>query len=476
MALFRKVVFGLFVVLYLALCPVMILYSLGYAWAPGAQRHLVKTGLLSIASAPPGASVYVGKRHYTKKTPAILRGLFPGSYHLKVALKGYRPWSRLVSVEPEKATVLERILLLPDQLRIELRLSGPFEQLLPVPGGHQFLLIGPPPARAVTVYDWHAERAWPLPSLQLAADDGSVTVATSVQESPAVLLRIEGSAGVRWVWVDLKGKETRVEDLTGRLQARLTWAGWDPSARHELFLCQGRLVSRLSLGSGMMAEEFLAGLRGCGIAHKRLYLLTDAQVVERLDLQGRSREPFLEDPALSRILSNEPEPLRLTALSDELFIFLGARGGLVSSWPPYRQAASGVIGLDYDAPRERLLLWQRGRVGILAVPKTADDSPTSEDEEGVRWLVTGGRRIEQALWVYEGSHVLIRDADRVQLVDTSVSSEAPVEDLLQVKEGSAVAYIEDAGTLYYLDRTSGALSAMQLLPKPEPLTLPFAEP
>lgn len=464
MALFRKLVFSVFVLLYLVLCPMMILYSLGYVWAPGAQRGLVKTGLLSIASAPPGASIYVGKRHYTKTTPAILREFLPGQYQIKVALKGYRPWTRLVPVEPERATVLERILLLPEQFRPKRLLLEPFEQLIPLPGGHQFLLVGLPPARLVTIFDWRTERAWTLPLSRLAVGDGAITVLATVKDSSTVLLRLEGTDRVRWLWLELRGKESRLEDLTDWWPRRLAWAAWDPSARHELLLFHDRMVSHLGLGSGIMTRGLVNHVRGFGIAHKKLYVLTEKQIVERMDLQGRNQELFLDDRALNEALSEEPGLLRLTVLSNELLVFLGKRGQLMTSWPPYRQAARGVVDLDYDAEHERLLVWGRERVGALNVPGE------------IHWLFSDGRRIEQALWVHEGSHILIRDADRVRLLEADSSDTPHVEDLLRVKEGSAVAYSEETGKVYYLDHPNGMLSAIQLVPTLEPLTLPFAEP
>ena len=113
----RNVVFLLFVAVYLVSCPLILLQAFGYSLAPGMEEGIVKTGLVYLDTTPPGATVYVGRRRYTGTTPTILRGLRPGAYDLRLGLPGYQTWARTVSVEAEKSTVLDRILLLPVEWR-----------------------------------------------------------------------------------------------------------------------------------------------------------------------------------------------------------------------------------------------------------------------------------------------------------------------------------------------------------------------
>ncbi len=98
----RKLFFWFFAVLYLTVCPLTVLYALGYWVMPGTGQGIVKTGLLYVSSAPPEASVYLGNQRYTKKTPTILRDLLPGEYQVKLALKHYKPWKRILPIEAER--------------------------------------------------------------------------------------------------------------------------------------------------------------------------------------------------------------------------------------------------------------------------------------------------------------------------------------------------------------------------------------
>src|SRR3989344_2619629 len=119
MPLFRKILFYVFLAGYLVACPVIVLYSLGYILTPGAGNGVAKAGLIDVSTLPPGATVYLGNKRYTQKTPAVISGLLPGQYRVTVYLKGYALWSREVSVQAEQAAVFDHILLLPKQWRAD---------------------------------------------------------------------------------------------------------------------------------------------------------------------------------------------------------------------------------------------------------------------------------------------------------------------------------------------------------------------
>ena len=120
MIILRRILFFIFFTTYLVVCPFLIFYALGYIVKPGPELSLAYTGLISIQTIPKGASVFLEGSRYSKKTPTTMMELLPGSYHLKVALKGLSPWTRTVQVQAGKAVVLEKIILLPKDLKPEI--------------------------------------------------------------------------------------------------------------------------------------------------------------------------------------------------------------------------------------------------------------------------------------------------------------------------------------------------------------------
>ncbi|MFC1570901.1 PEGA domain-containing protein, partial [Candidatus Omnitrophota bacterium] len=108
MQFFRRIVFYLFVAIYIIICPLLLLYAYGYIYKPGIEKGLLTTGLIYVATAPTGSEIYVNDKKYAKNTPTAIMELLPGEYSIELKLDGYKTWSQTVPVAKEKATVLER--------------------------------------------------------------------------------------------------------------------------------------------------------------------------------------------------------------------------------------------------------------------------------------------------------------------------------------------------------------------------------
>ena len=148
----RKTLFYLFTVIYCLVCPLIILYALGYIFEPGAGRGLTKTGLIHLATLPEGATIRLEHKRFTEKTPASIAGLLPGDYRVEIFLKGHRPWTRTISVGAEKAAHFEKILLLPNVWKTELLSPDEFADLI-FAGDDRFLFLSKGPYRDLLLYD-----------------------------------------------------------------------------------------------------------------------------------------------------------------------------------------------------------------------------------------------------------------------------------------------------------------------------------
>ena len=210
----RQIVFRAFVLLYLILCPLTILYALGYVLKPGTERGITKTSVISLSTIPPGATIRVGRSRYTEPTPAVLRDVLPGHYDISLSRNGYAPWNRRVVVEHGRATVLEHILLLPQPLRPQLLLSAVHDALIPLPGTPLLLLLEGPRLGDLSVYHWKQREARPL-----LGDDSLLSAARlldwwTVPRSMAVVARVDARDGVRVVWLDAREKTAVPVDIT----------------------------------------------------------------------------------------------------------------------------------------------------------------------------------------------------------------------------------------------------------------------
>ena len=458
----RQLAFIVFAAVYLVSCPLVLLQAFGYSLKPGAEQGIVKTGLISLATTPPGATVYLGKRRYTNTTPTVLRGLLPGTYDVRVGLPGYQPWVRTVTVEAEKSAVFEHILLLSAAWKQERLLPGLFQELLPLPGTRWLILRRGPMLSDHWFYDWKTGDARRLVAPDSPLAEARVLSLRIGSGSPALLVRL-GVPADEWVlWIEPSAGEPRLEDLTGLLPPSARHVTWDPlDRRHLLFLQEGALV-RLHLPS-QTVTLLLEGVQGFGLFDRALYVLNDTGALVQMDLEGKLRRPGKGTRA------SERRTLAITVFSKETLLLLGAHGELFTPGAAAPLIDHGVLGLAWEARHQRAAVWQKDRLGLI------EWGEPPERDARLRWVLEKGRRITQAFWVHEGSHLLVHDDDEAKLLELSRGRVAAVQTLIPVRPGSAFAYDDDAGILFYLEPSAGALCSMTLLPRRDLLSFSFQE-
>ena len=141
--------------------------------------------------------------------------------------------------------------------------------------------------------------------------------------------------------------------------------------------------------------------------------------------------------------------------------------------PPYRLVEQGVRGFEFDARRKRLLVWHKNRLGVVDLSSPPRDEEARELGSPIRWVFDEGRDIEQAFWIYEGSHVLFRDHDRVAVLELLRAGTPLRHELVQVRLGSSIAYAEETGRMYYLEKETGRCVALEVLPKASRVFFPM---
>src|SRR5271154_6324681 len=110
----RKIIFYIFFLIYLILCPLIVARMLGFVINPLTHR-LVKTGLVYVSTNPPDATVTIDGRMAHQKTPTVIRDLTPGKHFIRIELRAYTDWEWNIPIIGKKATVLANILLIPEE-------------------------------------------------------------------------------------------------------------------------------------------------------------------------------------------------------------------------------------------------------------------------------------------------------------------------------------------------------------------------
>jgi hypothetical protein len=465
MIIFRKVLFYLFFALYLVLCPIIILYAFGYIFTPKVEEGFAKTGLIHIETLPSNAFLSIGNKRYIERTPATIRNLLPGQYDVKILLRGHRPWERTVRVEPGKAVNLEKILLLPQNIKTRTLFEEPFEDLLPVPRSHYLLLKGTGRAGDLKVFDWKSEVLRSvLPEASSFASAKLVKVFRA-KESSFVILQVETSGGMKFLGCQLDKEKSGMKDLSDLFVKggpyEISWEGDHPG---YLFAWQGQDLSRLDLEKMIVLPDFLSEIRGFGLFKNKIYALRGTSII-RLGFNARKGEetPVEKGIFLENLFGNAGK-YGVDFISNNAVVFCGERGELFSNALPYRFVEEGVRGYETDAEGRQIVLWQKKRVGVLNFERPERRKELFERGPEIEWAVENGHDIHQAYFVFDADSILFCDQNKVFLSRLGEYG-IPPEGIVTVREGSGIFYAGKTGKLYYLESSRGELVAADILPE-----------
>ncbi len=462
MQMLRKVLFYVFVLLYFILCPLTMLYGLGYLFDPKEEKGLVKTGLVYLSSEPPGATVYIGGKKVADKTPTVLRDLVPGQYAVTLSLAGHEDWSRTLSVGPAKATVIEHVLLFPEALKVEKLSEQGYQDLLPVTGDHFFLLVKGETLKDLLVYDWKDESQRPLLPMDSIYSAARVVSTQSVPDSNHLFLKVSLDAQPRYLWLKVGKDESEVEDVTHLFSQTPDRVTWDAAEKNVVFNLRAGGVDRLNLASKSLHPGFAGAVRAFGLSDKHVYFLDGENRLKKGDTEGKYLEEMEFAAALTDIFNEDKVFYRIYTPSEDALLFLGENGRLLMTGHPHA-VDRGVRGVEIFKKTERALFWTAEKLGAVDFYLPPDEAGT--ERPTVQAFYAQGRSIRQAFWVKEGSHVLFNDGDALSLMDAQVPGQAALKKVCEVQQKTAALYLEDSGSVYFLEKGSGYLCKVRLWQK-----------
>jgi hypothetical protein len=192
----RKLLFFLFILLFAFLAPLVIFYASGYrinwTWPPNLGQTFQKTGMLVLETEPEGAEIYIdGKlkknllnniipsadKDKIVKTPAKLKYMAPGKYHVLLKKDGYWPWEKEVEIMPGKQTKIEDIILFKKGLPLKI-VSASAGEMIFSPDKRRVLL----PQDGLMV-DLDKEEVQSIPRIPLK-EQATTTVSQEITWSP----------------------------------------------------------------------------------------------------------------------------------------------------------------------------------------------------------------------------------------------------------------------------------------------------
>ncbi len=474
MLLLRKILFYIFAAIYIVFCPLVILYALGYIYEPGTKEGMVKTGLIYVSTAPTGADIYMNGSRYTQAAPAIIRDLIPGEYNIKVTLAEHADWVRTVPVEAEKATVLDKILLLPDKWKTEELLKGTFKDMIPMPGNGLFLVRSGVSAGDIRVYNFRDGKDWPLLDKDAPFLEDKVTSYFTAEDSPGILLRLDSKQGEKFLWVSIKEDDNTAKDITDLFPVTPETIKWLAGQENDVFVFQGGTLNMLDVEKGAVYPDYVQNVRGYGLFDGQLYVLTGDNRILKMGYDKKGEVVLLDEAALGATIFGAKGFYEIDVLTDKFILFRGEDGQLISNRLPYRFAGAGVRGIEPYLQAEEVLVWEKDKIGILDFTTEETGNVAFEKGPSLRWVYTGGKDIEGCFWVYKGSHILFREKDRVLLTEVESYGETKPAHVCDCLDKSNVYYSENTGQLYFIGR-NGNLYSLEVVPMKSIVPSQFAK-
>jgi hypothetical protein len=481
MKILRRIIFFLFTVIYLTCCPLIILYILGRAYNP-ATKEVMKTGLIYLSSTPSNATVYLNDNLFSEKTPTTIRELPKGNYFIKLLAENYQPFIKEVTVQEGKALTLDHLLLIPNEWKKETYSAAPFEDLIPLTGT-PFVLVRQGPL-VKDVFFLKLSKGFEetlyteaLNSSKETALKPLIPEASPFSEAKFLnIFTVEGSAGVvchissdqqeSFLWVKIETNEPQVVDITALFPEKPEKILWDHDDDKNLFVLQTHFINRLNIPEKALFPKIIKDARSYTIFNNEIYALANDATLHRWDYKGEELEtPGYTSALLTLMNKNSEEEIFIA--KKNIILFLEKNGRLLINQYPYQIAATDIKGLNWDEKHKKILFWTKDQFGSLDLRFTEPDPNFSNETTSLKWITSERKDIRQAFWVFEESHILFTDSEKIYLLEAETSGTPAIAEIAQIKKGSQIYYSQLSGKVYYLEATTSQLVSVEIVsPRP----------
>ena len=485
MLLWRKTIFYVFVLIYLIVCPLLILYSLGIIFKP-ADQSLQKTGIIDLSTIPPGAVVTINQKHFTETTPTIIRDLRPGEYTVNINLANYKPWVKNLTVKETKATIAKDILLIPEQWNLKEVSHEEYEELIPMPEVSFCLLKKGQCLKDLFIFHWKNQnlieneeslekaQMTPLVSEEFPFSEAEIKHLYLTPGSPFLLADVQWQEHRKFLWINGNLKIPEMIDITDLLiNEEPDMISWDPKSHDILYNYHAKAVTIIDIATKTIRPHLFKNIRTLALYNNRVYTFMKDYRLKRFNEKGENPRILLHNPQLGIALFGRHKTWHMHVLSDNIIIFLNEKGGLLSNRLPYQLVSSGIKGFQFEKNNQRLLIWKKDDIGFIDFTKSANDE-IFEKGPKLTWFHIPAKNVQQALWINRGSQILFVDDNMVFIMETASFEQTEIYKITDIKEDSSIAYSESLGRLFFLKQTTHDLSSIKIVPHDAMLSLPGA--
>lgn len=475
----RRILFIIFVLIYITGCPLMILYALGINLNPRSDQNMVKTGIISVSSLPLGAAIYLDDLRVPQKTATVIRNLSPREYSVKLVLENYRPWEKTVPVKAEKASVLENVLLIPEVWETQPLSLFSSEEIIPLNHNSIFLIKKGPLVEDLFLFRIAESLSGQIRIDLEGADKKSIITPLfpedtiynqakvvswfTVDGSPLMVLHLNLKGDDKFLWLDLRQKPPLIDDITDLVMKKPDRMFWERQDNKNIFVYEDHTLTRLGTSTKAVYPNVAQDIRGWGLYNQKVFTLAEDHVLKRANFDGKDEEVLFPDRSFVLANFDKDKQYRIFVLAEDIILFLSEGGELLTNRFPFKLVDEKVKDFIFDEATGRLLIWTGHALGIIDF-SLPEQNHLFGPGPLVTWLTQTAENIEQAFWVNKGTYVLYRDQNKIVLIETERFNKPAAYEIFNVKRHSSVVYSETTGKLYYLDNQTQQLSSVTIVP------------
>lgn len=464
----RKILFYIFLLMYLIITPYAILYGLGYVFNPKEEMALVSTGLISISTHPKNVTALLNGQKLEEKTPSVITDLKPATYHLKLEAEGYQPWEKDIEVKAEKAAALKPVILLSQNPKIKTFSKRAYRGMAPFLVDSKILAWQGETMDTLWKIDLFFKRETHIGKEIPGAASLKILNVSAKHNSSLVLFEAEQN-GHKGFWAYDMERENSLLNLTPWVSGKPDDLIWDPkNAGHLYFLKDGKL-GRVDLTKGEGHPQIASDVVGAGFRNSKLYLLKNDFSLITSNERAENPEPLIEDKETSRKIFETNgnsffriEVLRRDLLRRDLLLFWGSAGTLITNRLPYTLVEKEVKGEIYghESENEKILYWTDHQIGVIDFTR----DPESLFEKGPEKFILyeKGDDIRQAMFAFEDTHVVLADGETIYLLEAKDPAPYLLREIGRTGKKDPVIYQERSNAVFYLDAKTRFLMKREL--------------
>jgi len=158
--LHRRILPWLFFLIFLAVAPVLLLYTAGYRYN-AKKNQLERNGTLIVDSTPSGATIFIDGHTTHETSPVTFLNMAPGWHRLELKKPGFHPWKKTMEVRAEQVSFANDIWLWREHTP-SLVLEGDFRSSTPNPLQDMLALIEQSSSSSAKLWYWSPTQTPPI--------------------------------------------------------------------------------------------------------------------------------------------------------------------------------------------------------------------------------------------------------------------------------------------------------------------------